>query len=314
MKRLFTAKQIKSTHVNIGRLLLPSLLGIIVCMGCLVSLTRAWFTASISTPAQKIQAANYDVDVFINNTIVSNGEEIYSLHLGENIISLSAAGDASTGYCKIIFNGDIENPYYTPQLLNTDDLSLSKSFSFKVEASESTTMTVISNWGTYVVDEEKNIISSGETINLTTLGQNGTQNQTENVTSSDETPSIEGTASIYTVESGDSLWKIAGQYGFTVEILAAYNQIENPDRIYEGQILEIPPADFELTEETTTSISEQSEMESNESTSSAQREETLHASETSVTEDSSALKIPTDMEPTSVSAESHNESSEMSLS
>ncbi len=147
-------------------------------------------------------------------------------------------------------------------------------------------MTVISNWGTYVVDEEKNIISSGETINLTTLGQNGTQNQTENVTSSDETPSIEGTASIYTVESGDSLWKIAGQYGFTVEILATYNEIENPNRIYEGQILKIPPANFELTEETATSIPEQTEQESNGATSSAQREEALNTPETSVTEDS----------------------------
>ena len=43
----------------------------------------------------------------------------------------------------------------------------------------------------------------------------------------------------YTVESGDTLSKIANEYGTTVQELAQINNIENPNLIYPGQILRI---------------------------------------------------------------------------
>ena len=42
-------------------------------------------------------------------------------------------------------------------------------------------------------------------------------------------------AVIYTVQKGDSLWKIAKKYRTTVEDITAVNEIENPDLIYPGQ-------------------------------------------------------------------------------
>jgi len=45
----------------------------------------------------------------------------------------------------------------------------------------------------------------------------------------------------YTVKSGDSLWWIAAKFGTTVDDLARLNNISNPDRIYVGQVLKIPP-------------------------------------------------------------------------
>ena len=47
-------------------------------------------------------------------------------------------------------------------------------------------------------------------------------------------------ADSYTVQSGDTLWKIAEQYDTTYQELANYNQIKNPDLIYVNQIIKIP--------------------------------------------------------------------------
>src|SRR5690606_37874766 len=46
--------------------------------------------------------------------------------------------------------------------------------------------------------------------------------------------------SSYSVQPGDTLTAIAGQYGVTVELLAQLNQIGNPDLIIVGQQLAIP--------------------------------------------------------------------------
>lgn len=45
---------------------------------------------------------------------------------------------------------------------------------------------------------------------------------------------------IYTVQSGDTLSDIAERYGLTWAQLADYNDIDNPDLIYAGQVLRVP--------------------------------------------------------------------------
>ena len=45
----------------------------------------------------------------------------------------------------------------------------------------------------------------------------------------------------YVVRAGDTLWSIAQRYGVTVEQLVLENRIANPNLIYAGQILTIPP-------------------------------------------------------------------------
>jgi LysM repeat protein len=46
----------------------------------------------------------------------------------------------------------------------------------------------------------------------------------------------------YIVQSGDSLSKIAKMFGVTVAALVAANNIQNADKITEGERLKIPPA------------------------------------------------------------------------
>lgn len=45
----------------------------------------------------------------------------------------------------------------------------------------------------------------------------------------------------YTVKKGDRLSKIGTIYGYMADELAAYNGIENPNLIYPGQVIKIPP-------------------------------------------------------------------------
>lgn len=56
-------------------------------------------------------------------------------------------------------------------------------------------------------------------------------------------------ATTYTVVKGDSLWKIAVKYEIGLsEIIDANPQIENPDLIYPGQIINIPDKDYGVLE------------------------------------------------------------------
>lgn len=47
----------------------------------------------------------------------------------------------------------------------------------------------------------------------------------------------------YTVQPGDTLYRIAVQFGTTVQAIVDLNDIENPDVIYVGQVLQIPSDD-----------------------------------------------------------------------
>lgn len=44
----------------------------------------------------------------------------------------------------------------------------------------------------------------------------------------------------YTVQRGDTLWEIAQRYNTTVSAIAKANNIQNPNRIYPGQVIDIP--------------------------------------------------------------------------
>lgn len=57
-------------------------------------------------------------------------------------------------------------------------------------------------------------------------------------------PVSAASAGTYTVQKGDSMWKIAAKYEVGVsEIIGANPQVKNPDLIYPGQVLNIPSLD-----------------------------------------------------------------------
>jgi LysM repeat protein len=65
------------------------------------------------------------------------------------------------------------------------------------------------------------------------------------VTEPPPTPQPSPTPRAYTVKSGDSLTKIAQRYGVTIENLGCYNNLANLNALQIGQVLLIPPRDYE---------------------------------------------------------------------
>lgn len=61
-------------------------------------------------------------------------------------------------------------------------------------------------------------------------------------------PSLASAATTHTVQSGDTMWKIASKYQVgTSEIITANPSVKNPNMIYPGQKLAIPTADMNVT-------------------------------------------------------------------
>ena len=67
-----------------------------------------------------------------------------------------------------------------------------------------------------------------------------------------EEPPMPGEDIIYIVKPGDTLSEIAEKYGTTYQMLAAYNNITNPNLIFPGQVIRIPNG--EIPEPTITYI------------------------------------------------------------
>lgn len=213
-------------------------------MICLAGTTWAWFTASVQTQPQTIEAANYDIAVSITNEsgdFVSHGQPLETGKSYKVTLIASGTADKFGGYC-IVGCGDVM--LYTAQLLPGHTLS------FTLTPPETATYTFTAVWGSH----------SGETDikNGSTIGQK------TGVLSAPEGPETQQAAadeSVYMVRSGDSLWNIAQQHGMDVEKIAAYNDIDKNAVLQIGQEIKIPPADYEIPEESVSSSSRQTESQ-----------------------------------------------------
>ena len=147
MKRLlnaffYTPKHTKPTDENIPQLLLPSVVGIILCMVCLAGTTWAWFSASIKSPPQTITAANYDIAVAVTDEAGAPVALDQPLEAGRAYtVTLTAGGTApSGGYCVVKSGGA---SLYTAPLLPGEEMS----FTLIPESDDTYTFDAV--WGTY---------------------------------------------------------------------------------------------------------------------------------------------------------------------
>lgn len=142
-------------------ILAPSMLAICICAVCLCGVSWAWFTASTSTGTAKIQAAAYTVSVTATQgetpltPTEENGSAVFTLEADKKYqIEIKPTGNATTGYCKVNFEG---TDYYTVQLPSDTLL-------FTVYASENGSLTVTPEWGTYSHDAT---LHNGDVITAT---------------------------------------------------------------------------------------------------------------------------------------------------
>lgn len=99
---------------SLTALLMPSLLGVAICLVCLCSLTWAWFTATQNSGVQPIQSATATVTASLNDTALGELKvgEPCSLN-GTGTLTLHMEGDAQYAYV-VIKVGDKE--YHTDYL------------------------------------------------------------------------------------------------------------------------------------------------------------------------------------------------------
>ncbi len=135
---------------DIYLVLLPMLLGICLCVVCLIGGTFAWFTASESTQMQAVQAASYSA------TVTVDGEELNSaktLEGGVYEIEITATGSASTGYCIVNLDGF---EWHTEQIPTGSVLK------FKLDIKKNAVLEIYSQWGSSSMSNDDKIVGREE--------------------------------------------------------------------------------------------------------------------------------------------------------
>ena len=107
---------------SLTALLMPSLLGVAICLVCLCSLTWAWFTATQNSGVQPIQSATATVTASLNDTALGELKVGEPCSLNDTgTLTLHMAGDAQYAYV-VIKVGDTE--YHTDYLTANKDYTI----------------------------------------------------------------------------------------------------------------------------------------------------------------------------------------------
>ena len=254
----YIPKYEKVSDKSFSRILLSSIFGAFICVFCLSGLTWAWFTSSVSSNANTISAAKFDVVITVkhsNNTEVTpNIDGSYSLENGTYSVTVKATGDASTGYCKIVLN---EQEYHSIQLFPAGGEGKRQDVSFTVTASSACTLTIVPKWGSYANSGNESLV--GDTLvdipavnsvsnqqNLLLVENTETSADTTTLVTAEGEPTytLTDTEQLYPVHAGDTLEGIASLFGTTTDVLSAYNEIQDASYIQAGATIKIPPVSY----------------------------------------------------------------------
>ncbi len=152
-------------------MLLPSILGILLCMVCLCQMTWAWFSATQTSETAPIKSANYQITVTADDGTgaVSIVDQTATLTSGATYtVTLTASGTASTGFCILSYPASGEDGtavtrhLYSAQIASGDSVS----FTIRVEATADVTVTFSPQWGTSSHKDNPDI-SSGTALTIT---------------------------------------------------------------------------------------------------------------------------------------------------
>ncbi|MDO4810912.1 MAG: hypothetical protein Q3985_03085 [Eubacteriales bacterium] len=149
------SKHKKVTEQDMTRSIVASVIGIVVCLICLIGTTWAWYTDTVTSQVITIQAANYDVDVEVKDgdTTVSSSNGTYTLDPSKTYtVTLKAKGTGKTGFCKVTVDGTEKH---------TAPIAKNGTLSFTVKNCDSISFQAI--WGTYSGTGE--IGSNNATVN-----------------------------------------------------------------------------------------------------------------------------------------------------
>lgn len=159
-----------------------AVIGILVWMSAIGFTAYAYFTSSITSSSNTIEAATYSTEIVIKDAsdvemtpTVDNIDYIYGLGSGTYAVTIKALGNATTGYCKIVVgdvNAETSVKYYTIPM-SPDEQQPNNVLTFTIQCYESSDVHIITNWGSCGETDEAKIIASGELI---TIGTPTTEN------------------------------------------------------------------------------------------------------------------------------------------
>lgn len=175
------AEKIKKSSYMSG--IITSMLAIVICLIAMCGSAYAFFTATLTSESNVIQAATFDLNISASkgnsiqsSTITSGTEEgsymlsvqTLTINEGENVSEtetfnfvLSKQGTATTGYAKVMFEiGEINQEGYQHSELYTQQIlaDVEQTVSVLMPPGYSVKVTFVPQWGTYSGTE--NIISN----------------------------------------------------------------------------------------------------------------------------------------------------------
>lgn len=167
----YVPKHEKVSDISFSRIITSSILGILLCIICLAGLTWAWFSGSATSTANTITAAEFKVNVSINGSEITSEDGTYTLSQEDNRVTVTAVGSATTGYCQILFDGNI---YHTSQIFTVSQEGKPQSVTFTVNATAGDELVITPQWGTYAKPDGETLIeANGEIGNVSEAQSQG---------------------------------------------------------------------------------------------------------------------------------------------
>ena len=146
-----------------------SVFGIVLCMISLCSMSWAWFSTSLSSPSNNIQAATCEIAVTVKDErgAVDAIDGKYALMSGcDYLVTIRAEGSAKQTYCILVIDG---NKYYTEQIYTA---APDNEISFTLSFDEEKTVEVINRWG-ISSRQERDICDGKSYFNMAEAAQEG---------------------------------------------------------------------------------------------------------------------------------------------
>ena len=284
---------------GLAHILAPSVAGLCICALTLCGVSYAWFTATVSSDAGTIRAAQYSVEVTITEaenpgatvTVNKNAQNVTAdLAQGKAYkVTLKATGTATQGYCTVELKSDAnaaqpDSCYYTMQLVSGDNDTMT----FTINTDKAYTLKITPQWGTCSFTEDKKSLKNGDTIETqpkdgqTSEGSKTTNGDTAGLTSA-KAPDNEASGSDTNIAAP-----------VNSDTPTAGTSKTEPNQTGDTSSTENGSADNSANNSTDNSTAENSATENSATESSAVTSDTIESSEPSVAEpknDSSATTV-----------------------
>lgn len=145
--------QDKVTDKALSRLILTSVLGILLCLACLCSITWAWFSKGITSGNTKIETAECTLTVtatdgstaLLGENGIGIGETAtVTLESGSYQVTVAMGINSASGYCVLSADGV---DYYTDYMVGGKNVP--QSLTFTLVVTETIAVTFLPHWGIY---------------------------------------------------------------------------------------------------------------------------------------------------------------------